>query len=262
MWNSNRWVSWAGSSSAVSGHHVAGGESGSGSGSELLGSRDALESPGLWGWLDNGIHWESWVVSVGGGGSELAGLDTELGSVLQECLSGTAAKWLAWFSLETFLSWGLGYAFFWLGVVAKGTDRTISGHGSHTFVGSLDFGGLVGSGGLDQFRFFHGGLGHMEGSDLALGLGHGERGGGHIEVILEVVSAGDESVILGSYGGTVIAGPLHSSGVESLLLLDGIFGNSGGREDSSGSCSNLYACSQSDILNAFNTSIVDIGLVL
>ena len=113
------------SSSAVSGHHVAGGESGSGSGSELLGSRDALESPGLWGWGDDGSRWEGWVVGVGGGVGELAGLDTELGSVLQESLGGTAAEWLV-LIFQAFLSCCLCFSIYWFWEVAEGTDGAVS----------------------------------------------------------------------------------------------------------------------------------------
>lgn len=80
----NLFGSWTRSASTVSGHHVAGGEEGSGGGGELLGSRDALESPDLWSWCDEGALGEGGAEGVGLGAGKLAGLDGELGSVLQE----------------------------------------------------------------------------------------------------------------------------------------------------------------------------------
>jgi len=85
-----------------------------------------LESPGLWGWGDNGVLWEGWVVGVGGGVGELAGLDTELGSVLQESLGGTAAEWLVRFSLKACLSCLLCCTFYWFWEVTEGTNGTVS----------------------------------------------------------------------------------------------------------------------------------------
>lgn len=235
MWNSNLWVSWVGSSSAVSGHHVACGEGGSGGGSELLGSRDALESPGLWGWLDNGVRGENWVVFVGGGGSELAGLDTELGSVLQESLGGTAAKWLAWFSFLAFRPLACWLALDWPGDVTKGTDSTINWHGGESSVDAGDLLGLGGSGGGNEGVLGELGLGHAEGGDLAGGLGVSEHLRGGIELSLQFISGLDEGLPCCLDWGEVILGPLDSRVMELLLAQDRRSGALGDFKDGSGS---------------------------
>lgn len=81
-----------------------------------------MESPGLGGWGDEGTVWECWVVGVGGVGSELAGLDTELGSVLQESLGGTAAEWLSWITFSALGSWEGSSVGGDLGVCAESTS--------------------------------------------------------------------------------------------------------------------------------------------
>jgi len=71
-------------------------------------------------WLDEGSWWEWWVVLVGvDAGFLLAGLDCELGSVLQEFLGGTAAE-----SLGALWSWLLSCI---LGLGWEGTD-SVGGH--------------------------------------------------------------------------------------------------------------------------------------
>jgi len=63
-----------------------------------------LESPGLGCWFNGGTCWQWWVVLVGVySGVLLAGLDCELGSVLQEFLGSTAAE-----SVLACWSWFLG----------------------------------------------------------------------------------------------------------------------------------------------------------
>jgi len=130
MWNSNLFVSCTGSSLAVSGQHVAGGESGGGAGSESSGGGDALESPGLGGWCLNGVGWEGWVVGVGGLGWGSASLNAELGSILHESLGGTTAEL---FGISTVWSLGGGITGI-LWIVAKGTD-TGSWEGGEVSVG-------------------------------------------------------------------------------------------------------------------------------
>jgi len=55
----------------------------------------------------------------------LAGLDTELGSILQESLGSTAAKWGTWFSFQALLSGLLCLSRYLLWIVAEGTDATV-----------------------------------------------------------------------------------------------------------------------------------------
>jgi len=98
MWNSNLCACWPRCSRVLSGHHVAGGESGGGSGDELLGTRDALESPALWSGFRECALGEDGPVLVDMGALWLAGLDGQLGSVLQEFLGSSAAMffWTCW----------------------------------------------------------------------------------------------------------------------------------------------------------------------
>jgi len=120
MWNSNLFGSEPCSSEVLSGHHVAGGESGGGSSNELLGTRDALPSPCLWLWLCEGTFCEWWIVGISLGPEfNLASLDGELGSILQEFLGSTAAE-----SLLTERSWCLCTISVWCWVRAVGTAFT------------------------------------------------------------------------------------------------------------------------------------------
>lgn len=79
--------------SQLSSHEVGGTETGGQGGGELLGSLDAIESPSLGLWLDEGTRHKFWpeLVGVGSFGC-LAGLDGESGSVSQELVGGTAAE--------------------------------------------------------------------------------------------------------------------------------------------------------------------------
>lgn len=120
MWNSNLFGSEPCSSEVLSGHHVAGGESGSGSSNELLGTRDALPSPCLWLWLCEGTFCKWWIVGISLGPEfKLASLDGELGSILQEFLGSTAAE-----SLLTERSWCLFTFSGWRWVGAVGIALT------------------------------------------------------------------------------------------------------------------------------------------
>jgi hypothetical protein len=166
-----------------------------------------LESPGLGGWGDYGVDWECWVVGVGGGAGERAGLDTELGSVLQESLGGTAAEWGSWFSLQALCPWGWGGVGGDLWVVAEGTSATVSWECGDGVIGLLDFGDLVGFCGGGFLSFLTGVLCELESSSLALLSGTIESLYGEINLSLKTGLLGYEGVVDRSNWSKVIGGP-------------------------------------------------------
>lgn len=100
--------------SQLSSHEVGGTETGGQGGGELLGSLDAIESPKLWGWLDEGTGSKFWEELVGVGSLQLlAGLDGESGSVSHVLVGGTAAEFII-----AFWSWSL-YTLDWCWVFAS-----------------------------------------------------------------------------------------------------------------------------------------------
>lgn len=84
--------------SEVSSHEVGGTDTGGQGGGELLGSLDAIESPKLCSWLDEGTSLKFWEELVGVGSfGWLAGLDGESGSVSHVLVGGTAAEFISAF---------------------------------------------------------------------------------------------------------------------------------------------------------------------
>lgn len=140
-----------------------------------------MESPGLWGWLDEGTFWKFWVVGVLGGGVLLAGLNAEFSSIWLNLLGSTTAKWggvLGDFSACKSITWSwFGWlSFNWLWIVAETTDGTISGKCGFSSIGFPDcFGGfrlLV----VEFFLILESLYGNAESSSLACVLGsHKDR---------------------------------------------------------------------------------------
>jgi hypothetical protein len=145
-----------------------------------------VESPGLGGWGDECAGGECGVVGVGGGAGELAGLDTELGSVLQESLGGTAAHWgLVTLDHAVRESGALDSIIIYWWEVAEGTSATVlweCGLGSVCLCDVLDDLILL----LGLFDgILTGLLSGCEGSALACVSGSVEDGLSGIHLVLE-----------------------------------------------------------------------------
>jgi len=218
-----------------------------------------LESPELGLWGDDGVGWEWWVVCVGVGGGLLAGLDGELGSILQESLGSTTAECLSadwsgtdgsvgvwgWEGAEgacgtnllsvLVLQWregGLGTV-----VVLDLLDQSSSGGG---VIVSLLHGFLSGGVGCALAASDFGGEGGFGGLDAGLDLGDGtETGvsGGDIIVVgtlelglnLREVAGGLDGGGLskGGSGEGVLETSLEG-GISVLGDLGGVLGDEGG----------------------------------
>jgi len=145
-----------------------------------------VESPGLGGWGDECVGGECGVVGVGGGAGELAGLDTELGSVLQESLGGTAAHWgLVTLDHAVRESWSLDSIRIWCWEVAEGTSATVCCECGLGCVCLGDLGNLrlLGLGSFDGV--LTGLLSGCEGSALACVSGSVEDGLSGVHLLLE-----------------------------------------------------------------------------
>jgi hypothetical protein len=194
-----------------------------------------LESPGLWGWSNESLVWERWVVGVGGVGSELAGLDTELGSVLQESLGGTAAEWLSWFSLQALRSWSLGCALGGWDEVTESIDSSVGGESGLGFICGFDLGNLGSLGGGGLCCLSSGCLGHSECSDLACLLGIAEHSGGGGNLSINGSLFGGKAIVHCLDWRVGLSGPELSGVMECLLFFNLSLSSGSSLKDSSGS---------------------------